>query len=60
MDEYDRVNRKTLWQVLRMYDVCGKPLNGIKSIYVDSLSCVIVKRVIVSVSESRKGCITSI
>ena len=29
---YDRVNRETLWQVLRMYDVMGKLLGGIKSI----------------------------
>ena len=34
---YDRVNRKALWQVLRMYHVRGKLLGGIKSIYVDSL-----------------------
>ena len=27
---YDRVNRKAIWQVLRMYDVGGKLLNGIK------------------------------
>ena len=33
---YDRVNRKALWQVLRMYDVEDKPLSGIKSMYVDS------------------------
>ena len=31
---YDRVNREALWQVLRMCDVGGKLLNGIKSIYV--------------------------
>ena len=40
---YDRFNREVLWQVLRMYDVWGKLLGGIKSIYVDSLACVIVK-----------------
>ena len=40
---YDRVNRKELWQVLRMCDVGGKLLNGIKSIYVNSLACVRVK-----------------
>ena len=41
---YDRVNRKALWQVLRMmYDVGGKLLNGIKSIYVNNLVCVKVK-----------------
>ena len=37
---YDKVNRESLWQVLRMYDVVGKPLNGIKSVYVNSLICV--------------------
>ena len=29
---YDRVNREALWQVLRMYDMGGKLLNGIKSV----------------------------
>ena len=28
---YDRVNKEAIWQVLRMYDVCGKLLNGIRS-----------------------------
>ena len=41
--EYDRVNREALWQVLRMYDVDGELLIGIKSIYVNSLVCVRVK-----------------
>ena len=41
--EYDRVNREALWQVLRMYDVGGILLNGIKSVYVNSLACVRVK-----------------
>ena len=40
---YDRVDRETLWQVLRMYDVSGKLLNGIKSVYVANLDCVRVK-----------------
>ena len=31
---YDRVNRGALWQVLRMYDVGGKLLDEIKSMYV--------------------------
>ena len=31
---YDRINKEELWQVLRMYDVGGKLLNGIKSMYV--------------------------
>ena len=41
---YDRVNRKALWQVLRMYDMGGKLLSGIKSIYVDRLPSVRVNR----------------
>ena len=40
---YDRVNIEALWQVLRMYDVGGKLLNGIKSMYVNILACVRVK-----------------
>ena len=30
---YNKVNWKILWQVLRMYDVGGKLLFGIKSMY---------------------------
>ena len=37
------VNREALWQVLGMYDVGGKLLNGLKSMYVNSLVCVRVK-----------------
>ena len=40
---YDRVNMEALWQVLRMYDMGGKLLNGIKSMYINSLACVRVK-----------------
>ena len=40
---YDRVNKKALLQVQRMYDVGGELLNGIKSMYFNSLSCVRVK-----------------
>ena len=40
---YNRVNRKSLWQMLRKYDVGDKLLNGIKSTYVNSLPCVKVK-----------------
>ena len=40
---YYKINREVLWEVLRMYDVLGKLLNGIKSIYVDSSACVRVK-----------------
>ena len=28
---YNRVSREAMWEVLRMYDVGGKILNGIKS-----------------------------
>ena len=37
---YDRFNREALFQVLRLCDVGGKLLNGIKSMYVNSLACV--------------------
>ena len=60
---YDRVNNMALWQVLRMYDVKGKLLNGIKSVYVYSLACIRVK---INESEcfridsgARKACILS-
>ena len=41
---YDRVNREALWQVLRMCDVGGKLLSGIKCMYVDSLACLNVRQ----------------
>ena len=44
-----RVNREALWQTLRMYDVGSKLLNGIESIYFNSLACVRVKEVKASV-----------
>ena len=34
---YNRVNMEAPWQVLIMYDVGGKLLNGIKGMYVNSL-----------------------
>ena len=40
---YDRVNREVLWQALRMYDVGGKQLNGIKNMHVNSQAYVRVK-----------------
>ena len=40
---YDKVNRESLWRVLRMCDVGVKLLSGIKSMYVDLLVCVRVK-----------------
>ena len=48
---YDRVNRESLWQVLRMNDVSGKRLSGTKSMYVNSLASVSVKEMMESVSE---------
>ena len=58
---YDRVNREALWQVLRVYDVGGKLLNGIKSMYVNSLACVRIKgseRECSRINSSvRQGCI---
>ena len=42
-EAYDRVNREALWQVLKKYDVGGKLLYGIKSVYVKILACVRVK-----------------
>ena len=48
---YDRVNREALWQVLGMYDVSGKLLSGIKSMYVNSLALIRVKGMRAGVSE---------
>ena len=36
---YDRVNREVLWYELRMYDIGGKLMSGIKGMYVHSLVC---------------------
>ena len=41
---FDRVNREALWQVLGIYDVGVKLLNGIKIIYVKSQACVRVNK----------------
>ena len=58
-----RVNREALWQVLRMYDVGGKLMSGIKSMYVDSSACVKEKGVESERfridSGFREGCIMS-
>ena len=40
---FDKVNSEALEQQLRIYDVKGKLLNGIKSMYVNSLSFVRLK-----------------
>ena len=36
----DRVNRDTLWQVLRFYGVRGKLLKAVQSFHVDCKACV--------------------
>ena len=36
----DNINREALWQVMRMYDVSDKLLNGIKGMYISSLASV--------------------
>ena len=41
--KYIRVNREAVRQVLRIYDVVGKLLDGIKSMYVNSIACIRVK-----------------
>ena len=60
---YDMVNRGALWQVLRIYGVGGKLLDGIKSMYVNSLACVRVKgseRECFRINSGvRQGCIMS-
>ena len=40
---YNSVNMEGLWQVLRIYDVGGKLLGGIKNMHVNSSGCVRVK-----------------
>ena len=40
---YERVTMETFCQVLRMYDVISKLLNGIKSMYVNRVTCIRVK-----------------
>ena len=37
---YNRINREALQQILKMYDVDGKLLSVITSIYVNTLACV--------------------
>ena len=41
--EYDRVNREVQWWALIMCDAGGKILNGIISVYINSLTCVRTK-----------------
>jgi hypothetical protein len=60
---YDRINREALWQVLMMYGVGGRLLNGIKSMYVDSEACVRINGVVSEwfkiESGVRQGCVMS-
>ena len=37
---YDKVDRDALWQMLRLYGVCGKLLKAIQNFNVDSRACV--------------------
>ena len=37
---YDRVDRKAMWDVLRLYGVGGKLLRAVQSFYVNSRACV--------------------
>ena len=37
---YDRVDRDALWNVLRLYGIGGRLLQGVKSLYVGSKACV--------------------
>ena len=37
------VNRESLWLVPRMFDVCDRLPNGIKSMYINSVACVRIK-----------------
>ena len=60
---YDRVDRDAMWNVLRMYGIGGRLLQGVKSLYVGSKACV---RVGNEVSEwfpvrvgLRQGCVMS-
>jgi hypothetical protein len=42
---YDRIKREALWQVLMIYGINGRLLNGIKSVYVDNEACVRINEV---------------
>src|SRR5678816_2255825 len=59
----DRVNREALWQVLVIYSVGGRLLNGIKRMYDDSETCVRINGVKsdwFSINSGvRQGCVMS-
>ena len=48
---YDRVDRDVMWNVLRLYGIGGRLLQGVKSLYVGSKACVRVG------NEVRQGCV---
>ena len=37
---YDRVDRVAMWNLLRIYGIGGRLLQGVKSLYEDSKACV--------------------
>ena len=37
---YDRIDREGLWTVLRLYEIGGRLLKGVKSFYVNGRACV--------------------
>ena len=39
-EAYDRVDRDTMWNVLRLYGIGSRLLRGVKSLYVGSKACV--------------------
>lgn len=41
---YDMVDLKAMWNVLKVYRVNGKLLDGVKTFYNDASACVKVKR----------------
>ncbi len=36
---YDRVNWEVMWDVLRVYGVGGRLLDGVKAFYIDTSEC---------------------
>ena len=60
---YNRVDRKAMWNVLRLYGVGGKLLKAVKSLYVGSKACVRVGNELSDWFEVRvglrQGCVMS-
>ena len=61
---YDRVDRDSLWQILRLYGVGGELLKALQNFYVDSRACGKIRN---KVSEwfsvnvgVRQGCVMSL